>query len=143
MGASFLCAFTYSSDRVIGRPRLMSSSMPTAVQGIPIFVLPGVDLMQARIKAGWPLAGAELAVALALTLAPCCIPGAGLMETFPNAVMMPHHAARADPAWQAEGVVDMAPPVMLTDIPCDESSVPSDEVLEYDLDERRFEVASA
>ncbi|MHC4506819.1 MAG: hypothetical protein ACYTFI_26310, partial [Planctomycetota bacterium] len=60
-----------------------------------------------------PLSAGELAVAVALTLSACAIPGAGFIRYFTNAVMLPQHKARSRPGWQAEGVVRMAPEHML------------------------------
>ena len=120
LGATFMCAFTYFNDHVIRQTWLIFSSTPTAVYGALIILLLAVNPLLKRIRQRWQFTGAELAVALALTLIPCCIPGAGLMETFPNAIMMPHHAARTEPAWKAEGAIEMAPPVMLADVSQDE-----------------------
>ena len=122
LGAALMCAFTYFNDHVIRQSWLVFSSTPTAVYGMLIILVLAINPLITRLRARFRLTGSELAVALALTIIPCCIPSAGLMETFPNVVMMPHHFAKTDPGWKAEGIVEMAPDVMLPD-PSDDDTV--------------------
>jgi hypothetical protein len=116
IGAVVVCGFTYFNDHVIRQTYLVGSSMPTAVYGGLLIILLLVNPVLRAISRRWRLSGGELAAAMALTLAACCIPSAGLMETFTDAVMMPHHMIRTQPGWREEGVIDMAPKAMLADI---------------------------
>ncbi len=122
-GALVVCGFTYFNDQVIRQTYLVGMNMPTAVYGGLILIVLVVNPLLGRIRRGWQLTGRELAVAMLLTLVACCIPSAGLLETFPNAMMMPHHLAKTEPAWQTEGALDMAPRYMLADVTEDEDRV--------------------
>jgi len=115
-----MCAFTYFNDHVIRQSWFVFSSMPTAVYGGLLVILVVVSPALGYVRKRWRLTGAELAVALALTLVPCVIPSAGMLELTPNVLMMPHHMTKTDPGWGAARVVEMAPPCMLPDVAGDE-----------------------
>lgn len=116
VGAATICALTYFNDHVIRQTYLVGTNMPTGIYGgLVVFLLlvnPAIAYLRRRSR----FTGAELAVIMALMLAACCIPSAGLMETFPDAIMMPHHQAKSEPGWQEEGIVRMAPDYMLADV---------------------------
>lgn len=120
-GAVFMCALTYFNDHVIRQTWFVFSSMPTAVYGGLLVILLVVSPALGYVRKRWRLTGSELAVALALTLVPCVVPSAGLLELTPNVLMMPHHMAKTDPGWEAERVIEMAPPCMLPDVAGDEN----------------------
>lgn len=115
LGAVFVCGFTYFNDHVIRQTYLVGSSLPTGVYGVLLLIVIANPLLD-RLRPGWALSGRELAVALALTLSACCIPSAGLMETFPDALMMPHHHAMIKPGWKDRNVLSMVPDYMLADV---------------------------
>ena len=112
LGAAFFCGITYFNDAVMNQTMMIGSNMPIAAYGgLVIFVL----LINPLLKR-LALSGRELAVAFAITLAACCIPGSGLMRTFTPSLILPHHWARVEPGWQAEGAIEMAPARMLADV---------------------------
>jgi len=115
LGATIVCGFTHFNDTVIHQTCFVGSTIPPVVFGTLLIAVVGINPLLARIAPRLKLTGAELAVALTLTLASCAIPSSGLMETFTNATMLPHRYARVEPGWKAEGVVDMAPSYMLAD----------------------------
>jgi len=120
LGAAFTCGFTYFNDHVIRQTYLVGSTLPTGAYGVLILLVVLVNPLLERLRRGWALTGRELAVAMALTLAACCIPSAGLMETFPDSLMMPHHHARVSPGWKEKNALGMVPGYMLADISGDE-----------------------
>ena len=116
-GAAVIAAVAYFNDNIMRQTLLIGNHMPYSVYGtLLVFLLlvnPGIAWLRKR----WAFTGGELAVVLALTLAGCAIPGAGLMRFFTNAVMLPHHKARTRPGWIAEDALDMAPGFMLAGTP--------------------------
>ena len=116
LGAAFVCGFTYLNDHIIRQTYMVGSCMPPVVFGGAVLLLIAANPLLRRIRAGWELKGTEIAVMIALTLAACCVPSAGLMECFPDTVMMPHRIAKTDASWKAEGIVDDVPPYMLADL---------------------------
>jgi len=118
-GAVVVSGFTYFNDHVIRQTYFVGCGMPTAVYGALVVFLLAVNPLLARARKRWAFSGGELAVSMALTLCACCIPSAGLMESFPDVVMMPHSFARTEAGWQAENVIGMAPARMLPDVSAD------------------------
>ncbi len=109
VGGAFVCAFSYFNDAVMHQTMLIGSNMPISVYGgLILFVL----ILNPLLKR-WAFSAGELAVALALVTVMCCIPSAGLMETFTATLMMPWHWERSTPGWRAEGIVETAPRQML------------------------------
>jgi len=109
IGGAFICSFSYFNDAVMHQTMLVGSNMPISVYGgLILFVL----LLNPLLKR-WAFSAGELAVALALVSVMCCIPSAGLLETFTATLMTPWHWERSSPGWRAEGIVETAPPQML------------------------------
>ena len=113
LGAAFVAAVTYFNDNIMRQTLFIGNHMPHSIYGGLLLFLLLVNPALAWLRKRWAFTGGEIAVVLALTLAACAIPGAGLMRFFTNAVMLPHHKARTRPGWQAEEVVDMLPEHML------------------------------
>jgi len=113
LGAAFVAAVTYFNDNIMRQTLFIGNHMPHSVYGGLLLFLLLVNPALGWLRKRWAFTGGEIAVALALTLAACAIPGAGLMRFFTNAVMLPHHKARTRPGWQAEEVIDMLPEYML------------------------------
>jgi hypothetical protein len=108
-GGAFVCAFSYFNDAVMHQTMFVGSNMPISVYGgLILFVF----LLNPLLKR-WAFSAGELAVALALVTVMCCIPSAGLMETFTATLMTPWHWERSTPGWRAEGIVETAPRQML------------------------------
>ena len=118
----FLSAFCYFNDYVIRQGNFISSLMPVAAYGGLVFFLLCVQPLLRRIRGGRAaLTGREVAAILALFLLASGIPGLGLVQYLPTAVMMPHHDIRVKPGWAAEDVVSIAPERMLADVQGDEN----------------------
>ncbi len=121
--AVFLLAFlSYFNDDVVRSGNMISSLMPVA--GFGMLALFGL-LIQPILRffgKNAPLSGQEVAVIFALFLLAAGIPGWGLVQYLPPAIMCPHHELRVRPSWATEEVVAIAPPHMLADLPPDDSS---------------------
>ncbi|MCK5806758.1 MAG: hypothetical protein KAI66_28275, partial [Lentisphaeria bacterium] len=109
----------YFNDYVIRQGYMVNSLMPTIVYGTLIFVLLCINPLLKK----WKFSGRELAVIVALVLIACGIPGWGLVQYLPNALVLPHHNVRTHPGWAREGVVDMVPKRMLVDVSSNESRI--------------------
>ncbi len=123
LGVAAICGLSYFNDAVLRQPLLVGNHMPISVYGSLLLFLLIVNPLLRRIGRPRPLTGAEIAVALSLTLAACCIPGAGLMRTFTTSLVLPHHYARTDPGWQEQRVLERVPPVMLAQPASNDASV--------------------
>lgn len=117
-----LSAFCYFNDFVIHQGRLISSLMPVAAYGgLVFFLLCFLPLLRRLNRKNTAPGGRSVATVLVFFLLACGIPGLGLVQYLPTAVMMPHHDIRIRPGWAAEDVVAIAPPRMLADVSGDES----------------------
>lgn len=121
--AVFLLAFlSYFNDDVVRSGNMISSLMPVA--GFGMLALFGL-LIQPLLRLfgkGAALSGREVAVIFGLFLLAAGIPGWGLVQYLPPAIMCPHHDVRVRPGWAAENVLALAPERMLADLPADDSS---------------------
>ena len=113
LGAAFVAGVTYFNDNIMRQTLFIGNHMPHSVYGTLLLFLLLVNPLIALLRRRWAFTGAELAVVLALTLAACAIPGAGLMRFFTNALMLPHHKAKTRPGWLSEDVLNMVPDRML------------------------------
>lgn len=119
LGAITVCTITYFNDWVLRQTHFVGNNMPVSIYGgLVIFVL-FLNVMLRK----WALDGRELAVILALTLSACCIPGSGLLRTFPGSLILPYHHNRLEPAWREHKVIDAVPKHMLVDLSRDENRV--------------------
>jgi len=116
LGAAAICGLSYLNDQILQQTYLVGNNMPVAVYGALILV---VVLLNPLLKRH-ALTGRELALILTLTLAASCIPGSGLLRTFSNSLMLPHHYVRTEPAWREQEVLKTVPGVMLADPSADE-----------------------
>lgn len=116
LGAATLCGLSYLNDQILQQTYLVGNNMPVAVYGVLILVVILVNPLLRRHA----LTGRELALILTLTLAASCIPGSGLLRTFTNSLMLPHHYLRTEPAWREQQVLETVPSVMLADPSADE-----------------------
>lgn len=119
LGALFVCSVTYFNDWVLRQTHFVGNNMPVSIYGgLIIFVL-----FLNRLLHRWALSGKEIAVILALTLAACCVPGSGLMRTFPGAQILPYHHNRLEPSWREHEIIDKVPDQMLVDLSRNENDV--------------------
>lgn len=122
VGAAFVCAYTHFNDFVVRQTLFVGNHLPYSVYGGLIIFLAVINPLLRAAARRLALSGRELAVALALTLAGCVVPGSGLMTTFTTSLMMPHHLNRTETGWKEQGVVDLVPKKMLADISEDENT---------------------
>jgi len=115
-GAIFICAFTYFNDTVLRQTPFCGNYMPLAVYGGLIAFVLALNPLLKRLRPSFALAGSELAVVMAITLAACAIPGHGFMRTFTTSAMIPHNYQRILAHWRSNDAVDMVPPEMLADV---------------------------
>ncbi len=111
-GAASICGLSYINDQILQQTYLVGNNMPVAVYGVLIVFVAVVNPLLRRRG----FSGGELAVILALSLAACCVPGSGLLRTFTNSLMLPHHYNRLEPGWRETRVLETCPPAMLADI---------------------------
>lgn len=121
-GAAVICGVSYFNDAVMRQTFLVGNNMPFSVYGILVLTALLVNPVLGRVSRRAMLSGREMAVALALTLAACCIPGSGLMRAFPSSVVLPHHFAQTEAGWKDQGVVGLAPRQMLVEVTEENSS---------------------
>lgn len=115
LGAILICSVTYFNDALMGQTMLIGNSLPLAVFGGLILFLLLINPLLRRLRPGLELRGRELAVAMAMILAACAIPGSGLMRSFTTTLMLPHHFERTEPGWSEQRIVQRAPDIMLAD----------------------------
>ncbi len=122
LGVILVSAVCYFVDEVIRQGQVISSLMPVAIYGgLVLFVLVGYPLAARLGGDRWRLRPAEIITIFCFLLLACGIPGLGLVQYLPPAVMFPHHDLRQRPGWVKEDVVAIAPARMLADVAGDES----------------------
>lgn len=117
LSACLLGGLTHLNDHVIRNAYLILNSMPVASFGLVVLLFCLVNPVLRWIRPSWPFARSELAVIGMLTLVACSFLSAGLLETFPDAVMLPHHHGRIDPGWQDEAILEAVPDHFLARLP--------------------------
>ncbi len=113
-----LAAFGYRNDWLLQQTYVASDLLPFSVYGFLVLGLLVINPILALIRQRAALRGAEWGVIIALMLVACVIPGPGLMWTFSNTFVMPHHYHETNPGWRATkdrpyNLIDFAPDVML------------------------------
>ncbi len=116
LGGCFVCGVTYFNDVVMDQTYFIGNYMPIGIYGSLLLVLLLLNPLMWRLSRRLALSGRELAVALVITLAACCIPGPGLMRAFTATQILPHHYNRTEPGWKSQNVLDMVPRPMLADV---------------------------
>ncbi len=119
LGAMVVCSVTYFNDWVLRQTHFVGNNMPVVIYGSLILFV----LFLNRLLKSWALTGRETAVILALTLAACCVPGSGLMRTFPGSLILPYHHNRLEPSWRQQGILKEVPKQMLVDLSGDENRI--------------------
>ncbi|MHC4504294.1 MAG: DUF6785 family protein [Planctomycetota bacterium] len=111
--ASFLCGAFYFNNYIIRQSNLIRHFLPISVYGgLMLFVIL-VNPVLHRLRLA--LSGREVAVAVAVMLAACYVPGFSLTQTMAPVLMLPHHYAKTDPGWREAGVIKAVPKHMLAD----------------------------
>jgi len=119
VGVVVIGMITFFNDRILDQTHLIGNNLPVVVYGMLLVYLLVVATWLGR-KA---LRGPEMAVALAVVLAACCVPGSSLLRTFTSALVQPHHYNRIKPGWRQEQVMQLVPDRMLADVSRDENRV--------------------
>jgi hypothetical protein len=120
LGAVVINAFTYASYAVLHVTNPVAHHLPVGVYGsLIIFILiinPLLFLIWKRLS----LSGPEIAVALAIVLASCAVPGSSMMRSFTTSLVMPYQVNRTNPGWAARPVgkpmLERLPRYMLADV---------------------------
>ena len=102
LGAVLLCACTFFNDMVMRGTFLVGNFLPITVYGTLILILLLVNPVLRLFGRRAALTGGELAVAVALVLFACYVPGRGLMHQYSTFLMLPHHYERTTPGWRGE-----------------------------------------
>jgi len=123
LGALFVCGYTYFNDAVLRQTMFVGNTMPLSVYGGLLFFVLAVNPLLRYLRKRWAFTGAELALALVITLAACCIPGSGLLRTFTSTLIMPRHYERLTPGWHDNGVLDHVPRKLLVEIDEDQENI--------------------
>jgi hypothetical protein len=123
--SALLGGFCYFHDSVINSGRsycpLIPHLMPPVVFGGLIVAAIGLNPLLARLRYGWRLRPAEIAVMAGLALVACSIPFLGLVHTWPTMVMLPHHYNHTHPGWEQARILELAPARMLARPQSDET----------------------
>ncbi len=104
-----ISALTYFNDFVAGQTLLIGSFLPISVFGGISLLLLTVNPLLRLGGQRWPLRGNEIAVAVAIGLAACSIPGANLMRYFVSMSVMPAHLIKTKSNWQARSLMSYLP----------------------------------
>ncbi len=127
VGILLVTGLTYYNDWILQNTFLVGNNLPLSVYGGMILFLVTVNVSLFLVKKKLAFNGREIAIAVALILAVCCIPGSGLMRTLPSSIVMPHHHAKTTTGWKETQVLETVPKQMLVDVQQDEDRV----LLEY------------
>ncbi len=115
-GVAVVCGVTYFNDWVMRQTMFVGNVMPIAVYGGMILFVLLLNPLLFRLCRRLGLGGREIALVLVLTLSACCIPGSGLMRYMTNAMLLPHHQIKTQPAWQQQRVFESLPPAALVKV---------------------------
>jgi len=109
-----LAGFGYLNDWIFRLNMIVGNHVPISVFGMLIVTAIAVNPLIKRLGGRLALRSDELAVAVALTLVGCSIPGSGLMREFTQIMALPAHYNRVEPGWRENRVLEYAPSVLLT-----------------------------
>jgi hypothetical protein len=105
VGGMIICSLSYFNDFVLRQTFLVGNSMPVSVYGT-LLVFLALNGLLFRLKKRFALTGTEIAVAMALTLCACAVPGSSLMRTFTVSLAMPRYYNKTLPGSKDSGLVD-------------------------------------
>ncbi|MBD3241072.1 MAG: hypothetical protein GF331_10845 [Chitinivibrionales bacterium] len=113
VGVTVVAGFTYFNDWVLRQTFFVGNNMPISVYGGLIVFLLLVNPVLFAVRKRFALSRRELVIVLAMTLAACAVPGAGLMRTLPPLLVMPKWHEKSEPGWQKHAVLEQLPDQML------------------------------
>jgi len=109
IGAMLIAGVGYLNDQVLRLNFLVGNHFPISVFGMLILGMIVINPLLFR----WRFRSAEIAVALALVLIACSVPGSSLMRVFTPSLVMPIHYNTINPGWRKNDVLSYVPPAML------------------------------
>jgi len=109
LGVLGVCGFSFFNDRILMQTYLVGNNMPVSVYGTLIIFVVLINPLLRRYK----FRAGELALALSITLASCCLPGSGLLRTFTSSLLLPTHYQKLDASWREQQILDYVPQKML------------------------------
>ncbi|MEX0775989.1 MAG: DUF6785 family protein [Phycisphaeraceae bacterium] len=104
-----ISVYTYFNDAVAGQAVLIGSFLPVSVFGVACVLVMLVNPALGLLGTRWPLRPGEVAVAIAISLASCSIPGANLSRYFLTVTAMPAQLVHTRNDWQAQHVMSYLP----------------------------------
>ncbi|MDX9981975.1 MAG: hypothetical protein RBU25_18280, partial [Lentisphaeria bacterium] len=116
LGAAVVSGVCYFNDEVIRQGMLVPHLMPVVVYGSLVLFLLLLNPLLRRLRPGWVFTRGELAVVVCLVLIACSIASWGLVQFMPTSTMMPNYFNKVNPGWQAQNVLEVAPPRMLVKV---------------------------
>lgn len=115
-GALFIAGFGYINDHVFKFESFTSGHLlPVIVVGLVFVTIAIVHPLLFRLNRSLPLNPAELTLVVVLMMTACSIPVGGLMSTFTQVLVMPHHWNRVTPGWKKHEILAYAPERALVD----------------------------
>lgn len=108
-----VCSVTYLNDAIMQQTYFVGNHLPVGVFGAFLLWMAVVNPLLHRARHRWALPSRDIAVALAIALCCCAIPGSGLLRFFTNTLVLPIHYSSLKPEWRANEVLSYLPPEML------------------------------
>lgn len=113
IGSAFIAGVTFVNDAPLQLDFLVGNQFPISVFGLLVVVMVVVNPLLRAARRRARLRPGEIALALALMLVACSVPGAGLYRTFPPAVAMPVFYNQQSAGWRKNKVLAYTPSAML------------------------------
>lgn len=115
-GVALVSGVCYFNDEVIRQGMLVPHLMPVVVYGSLVLFLLIANPLLRKLRPQWVMSRAELATTVCLVLIACSIASWGLVQFMPTSTMMPNYFNKLNPGWQAQNVIETAPPRMLVKV---------------------------
>lgn len=112
-GAALVAGVGYLNDQVLRLNFLVGNHFPISIFGLLIVGVVVVNPMLYRLRANWRLRPGELAVAMALVLVACSVPGSSLMRVFTPSLVMPIRYNSLNAGWRKNNVLSYVPEAMM------------------------------
>lgn len=121
LGAVAVCGLSYFNDNLMRQTLLVGNFIPLSVYGTLILFIVVANPLLFYFRKKFALSSKQLALALVITLAACCIPGSSFGRIFTNSIILPHKFEKAIPGWKEMEVIKTVPDKMLADVSQNES----------------------
>ena len=113
LGAVFIGAVGYFNDQVPRVNYFVGNHFPIIVFCPLLLVAMVINPLLNRLRPGWRVRPAEVAIAVAMMLVACNIPGSGMLRFWSRNVAMPVHFNKFSPDWQKAEALQRVPPALL------------------------------